>query len=389
MAFNKRINDLVAADLDALKAATVREGKTIEYKERISIETDDNKRKFLALVASFSNSSGGDIVFGIRAIDGVPKDLVALKNFEPDRDIRTLRDIVRAHIDPPLFGVEFKEISIEGGMVLVVRIPRGWGGSHMVTFNGDNRFYTRDANGCVKMNVSEIRSSFLQSESIAERIRRFRFERLNNIKSAEGVVTLVDGAKWVLHLVPVRAFEPGRLYDLRLVENVRGFQPMTVASGWNTTHDLDGIYAFESHQDKPSWGYSAVLRNGCVEVVQCFGGSRELIPNPHLEAQLMGAYANSIEWLPLVNGEPPVVVAVSLLDVKGRILAFGHRNPLFGMRPVRHDDLIIHDVLAQSFEAIRPAELLRPIFDAIWQACGMQRSFNFEESGIWKPQVWQ
>ena len=217
MAMEKQINAIVAEDLNALKAAAVREGKTIEYKERIAIETDDQKRKLLASVASFANASGGDIVFGIKAQDGVPKEILPLKDFDPDRDVRTLRDIIRSHIDPAPFGVEFKEVPIQGGLVLILRVPKGWGGPHMVTYNNDNRFYTREANGRVLMNVPEIRSSFLQREGLGERIRRFRFERLSMIKSGEVAVTVALGAKWVLHLFPLGSFEPGRQCSLTTV----------------------------------------------------------------------------------------------------------------------------------------------------------------------------
>jgi hypothetical protein len=168
MAIEKPLNEITESDLIALKTAVVREGKTVEYKRQITIDNDDRKRKFVALVASFANASGGDIIFGIQAEEGVPKEIVALSNFEPDRDIRTLRDLARAHIEPPVFGVEFKEVSVADGMALIVRIPRGWGGAHMVKF-GDHRFYTRDANGRVLMSVPEIRSSFLQSEAVSER----------------------------------------------------------------------------------------------------------------------------------------------------------------------------------------------------------------------------
>ena len=292
MAIEKQTSQIGATDIEALKAAVIREGKTIEYKQCVAISSDDQKRKFLASVASFANASGGDIIFGIKAEDGVPKEILPLKDFDPDRDIRTLRDIIRAHIDQPLFGIEFKEVPIDGGMVLVLRVPKGWGGAHMVTYNHDNRFYTRDANGRVLMNVPEIGSSFLQIKSLAEQIRYFRFERLSMIKSGEVAVSVADGAKWVLHLFPVRALSSGAPMRPSLVVNAMNFKPMVVRSGWRTAHDLDGTYAYEAIENGRSSGYSAVLRTGCVEVVQCFGGTQKLIPNPGLESSLMGAYAS-------------------------------------------------------------------------------------------------
>jgi hypothetical protein len=32
-----------------------------------------------------------------------------------------------------------------------------------------------------------------------------------------------------------------------------------------------------------------------------------------------------------------------------------------------------------------PTKLLRPMFDAIWNACGYSQSFNYTQDGEWKP----
>jgi hypothetical protein len=387
MGIPKQIAEITEQDLEALKAAVIREGKTIEYKERINIDSDDQKRKFVASIASFANAAGGDLVFGMQADSGMPKQIVPLQNFNPDRDIRTLRDMVRAHIDPPLFGVEFKEMPVQGGMALVVRVPRAWDGAHMVTYNNDCRFYTRDANGRVLMNVPEIRSSFTTTEIRADRIRRLRLERLSLIRSKELPVTLQDGAILVLHLFPMRSFEPGISYDLLPFVEGTSFQPMQVLSGWAHFHDLDGVYVADRMQDDSCRGYSAILRTGCIEVVQRTGPEK-LIPNPGLESSFLKFFPRCVTWLRALGIEPPVIVMLSLLDIGGHSLYFGSGRFMFERRLIKHRDLILHDVFVQTFET-PVAEILRPFCDSIWHACGLMRSFNFDEAGNWKPQNWE
>jgi hypothetical protein len=385
MAIPKQISEITEQDLVALVAASVREGKTIEYKERIALETDDQKRKFVASIASFANASGGDLIWGVKAENGVPKEIVALKDFDPDRDIRTLRDIIRAHIDPPLFGVEPKEISVRGGMVLVIRVPRAWDGAHMVTYNDDNRFYTRDANGRVLMNVPEIRSSFSAMDSLTARMHRQRFERLSAIRSNELPVTVQDGAKLVLHLFPLLSFDPGFRCDPTVLLQGKDFGPMRVMRGWAPTYDVDGVYVFETSDDGGSPGYSAISRTGCVEVVQCFGRER-WIANPDFESQLITFFPTASGWLRTLKIDPPVVAMLSLLDVKDHRLVSGMLRPLYS-RPIRQRDLIMHDVFMQTLE-VPAAEVLRPFCDSLWQACGLQRSLNFDSSGKWNPHRW-
>ncbi len=43
--------------------------------------------------------------------------------------------------------------------------------------------------------------------------------------------------------------------------------------------------------------------------------------------------------------------------------------------------------LSRTFDET-PDRVLRPICDAVWQACGLYRSFNFEEDSQFKPQRW-
>jgi len=384
MSIEKRLTEIAEQDLLALVPAGIREGKTIEYKEKLVIGTDEQKRKFVASVASLANASGGDLIFGIKADKGVPLGVEPLPDFEPDRDIRILRDIVRAHIDPPVYGVEFKEIPVQGGMALIVRVPRTWDGAHMVTYNNDNRFYTRDANGRVLMNVPEIRSSFTTREVLAERIRRFRLERLGLIRSNELPVGAQDGAKLVLHLFPLQSFEPGSHVDPAPVLKAGDFTPIQCHSH-SPVHDLDGVYIAEKDEDGLCRAYTAILRNGCLEVLQRFGRD-QWIPNPGLEVLMVEYLSKSTNCLRTLGVSPPVVIMVSLLDVEGYTLCCGMRF-MVGPRRIRQKALILHDVLIQDFDT-QPEQTLRSLGDAIWQSCGMMRSFNFDEAGKWMPQKW-
>lgn len=146
--------------------------------------------------------------------------------------------------------------------------------------------------------------------------------------------------------------------------------------------DLDGVYTCGGASGTGPDCYSAVLRNGCIEVVRWFRESGQWIPNPGLEELLLGEYAKAIGWLPLVAMDPPAMIAVSLLGVKGRTL---FSAPFEEMRAVRQEDILAHDVLDPKCEPINCGAVLRPVCDAIWQACGKLRSGNFTEAGEWHP----
>jgi hypothetical protein len=59
---------------------------------------------------------------------------------------------------------------------------------------------------------------------------------------------------------------------------------------------------------------------------------------------------------------------------------FRHTYP-----PVDRDDLLLPDVMVDEFGQ-QPATVLRPALDAIWQAAGWRRSFNYNKDGEWVEQ---
>jgi len=62
------------AEIDALVASGEPERRTIEYKLKLPAKDDDaDTREFLADASSLANAAGGDLIFGIRAKDGVPE----------------------------------------------------------------------------------------------------------------------------------------------------------------------------------------------------------------------------------------------------------------------------------------------------------------------------
>lgn len=169
-------------DIDALVADEVREGRALEYKEKLPGNSDGEKTELLADVSSFANASGGYILYGVREKrdadgkpTGVPESVDGLQGINPDSEILRLESSIRTGIDPRVPRVRTKPI--EGflqGPVLVMWIPKSWSSPHMVTFKNHSRFYSRSSNGKYALDVKEIRSAFALSESLPERVRRFR-----------------------------------------------------------------------------------------------------------------------------------------------------------------------------------------------------------------------
>lgn len=386
MFIDKRASQIVESDLAGLIAAEVREGKQIEYKLKLDLNNDEHKRKLVRGVASFATASGGDLILGMRAEDGVPKELVPLPGFNADQDILTMRDLIRSNTSPPVSGIEFQPVPLKGGSALLVRVPRSWNGPHMVTYKGEDRFHTRDQAGCVPMSVPEIRAAFTLSETVAERIRRFRVERLSAIRAGETAVNVEPGPKYVIHIFPLRSFEPGQRVSFDALYQKHLPQPLKTAAGHRYTHDLEGFYAYESVKDALPVGYALVFRTGAVEFVQCIIGNalkNRLIP-AGFESDLLRAYTCAVEWLHMMDMTTPWVFAVSLFDVDRFTLDFDALHRPMYVRAIRYRDLIIPETVIETPDAGLEAAV-RPSCDAVWQACGLERCFKFDKNGKFKP----
>jgi hypothetical protein len=392
MPIPKPLNDITEADLLALINAGVAEGRTIEYKRELLLGDDKQKRKLVISIASFANASGGDLIFGMEAKDGVPKRIAALAGFNVDKDTLTIRDIIRHHVDPPIHGIEYREVLVSGGATLVVRVPRSWTRPHMVTYGGENRFHTRDSNGCVAMNVPEIRAAFLGAKTEIQKLQSFRLDRLSSIRSGELPFRLMKGSKAVLHLLPIASFQPGFAADVNSLSDT-DLRPMVVASGWSTTHDLDGRYSFDKTQDGECLGYLFVSRSGCIEIVNCTILNRgrdnvAIIPNPYFESEFIEFLPQPLACVQKMQVEYPIAIGLTLFDVQGHQLSCGPMSRMLFARPVSYRDLLISEAVVDD-PRTAPPKILKPLFDSLWNACGLQRSLNYDDKGEWKPRAWR
>jgi predicted HTH transcriptional regulator len=161
------------------------------------------RKKFLSSVAAFANSSGGDLIYGMVAEKGRPIKLKALADLDADQASIRIRDLIRTGIAPTVFTAENPHAVplAKGGEALVIRVRKTWAGAHMVTYNGDNRFYIRHGGGRRLMDMPEIRSAFSLAENTIERIQRFRMERLSSILSGDAPCALGDKTAIVFHIV--------------------------------------------------------------------------------------------------------------------------------------------------------------------------------------------
>src|SRR5208282_6134552 len=101
----REFDAITKADIDSLVVNAVAERRTIEYKQQLPGNGDEEKREFLADVSSFANAAGGDIIYGITeqrdekdTPTGIPEKAEGLANVNADAEKLHLEEIIRSGI---------------------------------------------------------------------------------------------------------------------------------------------------------------------------------------------------------------------------------------------------------------------------------------------------
>lgn len=391
----KPLSEIKEDDLCALTDDQVPEGKSIEYKVSLPGNSDKDKKEFLADISSFSNSAGGHIFFGISESNGLPQELVGLEGIDPDGQILRLLNLLRDSIAPRIPGVNIRAIPIENkGPIIAIKVPRSCISPHMVTFAGISKFYSRNSAGKYQLDVFELRTAFNATHIEGERLRNFRADRISKVIANETPVPLDEGAKAILHVIPVNVFEAGIQYDLREFQLSRKEEDLAgidASDGRNFRFNFDGVLTFDRfYPPEPANTYLQLFRNGIIESVctSLFEPSYTppLIPSINFEKEIVGALGRFFKILNSLEIEPPFFIVLTLLNVFGYNLSTRSRvNMGRHVNLIDRNDLLVPEILVED-NTLSPETILKPVFDAVWNSAGQPQSPFYDPDGNWNPQ---
>jgi len=366
--------------LEQLVEQSIPEGRGIEYKRELPETNDAGTREFLADVASFANSDGGHLIIGISDLDGFANAVEGI-DFAHDEVIPKLDAKIQSSIEPRILGVGIRAIRLANGRsALVIRIPRSWNRPHMVTFKNLSRCYARNSGGKYQMDMNEIREQVIGGAAIAERVARFRRERVDRISADKGPVILGTGAKVILHALPFSSLQPGSSGAIPQLGDLNSFLNPLAESGWSHRINFDGLVTY-SHRDSGISAYLQVFRHGMVETVN----SRLLrvkhrdkeLPAQYLDQSILKAVADIKGLLRASDCEPPVAWMLTLSGVFDYEIVVSSVIPKVEELKIDREEVAVPEVLDIDF-TMEPREIARRLLDPVWQAGGWARSPTFE-----------
>lgn len=367
----QNFDEIGEADLIELVANGVPEGLHLEFKEKMYGSSDDQANEALKDISAFANMSGGHLIIGIREEGGIA---IQIKPLEGDIElfIQRIDNYLRDSFQPRIMGCRVKAIDVDGGRVIVVRIPRSWSLPHRVSARNRNRFYIRNSSGAHEASIEELRSMFNSGAALQERIDKFRADRLSRISQNTGPAPLSsDPGQLVVHVVPLASLAGGIEIDITQAASIPQIRPIR-SSSTSFRYNFDGFLVYRIGE--LCRGYTQIFRNGAAEGVDV-GIIRERQPHRILVGS--GVVECLKTWLPdtvsalSTLGVPaPFIILITLTGTSGTVL--GTRD-LERIVPeiIRDQSLHLPGIMVNSITEIDSSQrATKPAFDALWNAGG-------------------
>ena len=380
---NKQFEKIELADIHNLINNAVQESKTIEYKETFPGSSDSERKEFLADISSFSNTLGGDLLYGVTSEKGTPIKADGIKVVDVDGETLKYESIIRDGIDPRI-SISVRSLEVKDHrFIFIFRMSKSWSGPHRVVFKGHDKFYARNSAGKYSLDVAELRIAFNASQTLIDKINNFKTDRIFQLSANTTPIPFSRGAKIALHLIPYESFTPG--YSIDVTEVKSNKLPPIMCMGWSYRINLEGIVTYFGKPNKESNTYTQLYRNGIIEAV-C-GGILEpiqgkYIPSVYYEKKLIESLQIYMRLLKELNIATPIVIFITFIDIKDYKFTVNTNKFWDNDYTMDRDILQLPETIIDSYDT-DAIQILRPMFDLVWNAFGHERSYNFDEQGKW------
>jgi hypothetical protein len=389
-----------SSDVEELIRMRMPEGQRIEYKRELRIDTKSQKAEAAKDVSGFANAQGGLLVFGVAEDDSkepVPTEMSPL----PAAGLQTrLENLLDSTLEPvPDYRVS--TITVEDGVVIVVRVQAHAGPPVMVQGYGEYRYFRRSGTRTRPMTGAEVAAAHAAAERRLERVdnrlrglpllaRMFRPRSVDALRAGQEleykplatvVVASIDGPDELIgpQWMNGRAFE-------EVTDGYRGGNGSTIRRDHHFTINAHGL--IEEHIDRDIAADAArvlhrvaIYRAGAVEWAHRYREyqipSRSFADAAH-NALLYAAsvfdrvgYSGRVAaWVRIENAENAQLMIARDWDIDTRL----PQVEWIGTRC----EVVVDDLLAD------PTPTVRDAMDRIWQAFGINRCLLFDEQGNWR-----
>lgn len=364
----KSLDQIDAADLQALVEQQRAEGRRLDYKLELPGGGAEATKEFLADITSFSNTDGGDLILGIRDEDGTAAEVIGIPSEGLDNEITRIENMIRDGVEPRLPGFHIRTVALGNGrVVLILRMSASLVAPHRV--KASSRFHGRNSRGKFPLDVGELRMAFAATEEMPRKIRDLHNQAVLATSGKDMPTRIGEGPKAVLTVAPLSVLRDPR--DLEI--NQQNCVLPARDSGANTfVIGLDGMVV---HSTGPAahavrtWAINH--RRGFVDFAwQLAGGGMEgvqYIPRANVEKELRGAATRAYARLLEHGIEGTWTVMATLVGVGG--FRVGYRPP-DGFNEMTEPSWMADAYLGEVVSDAIDDATVQPLIEAFWRLFG-------------------
>jgi len=309
MLFKKPLFKLDYLEVEKLKVNKIPESEILDYKNEFH-ENDKHKDNLLKEVTSFSNSSGGFLIYGIEETGkgGYPKEILGIdKNINLER----WEQIIISNIRPRI-SVQFKKIDIPDSekIVLIIRIPEGQNQPYYN--NNNNKFYKRYNFEAKEMDEHEIEALYQKRFFGVGILAKYVDDTIifNRSLSSSDPIKQIDGH---IIITPLKVNE--KIFDTSNIQELN-FDPNNIRYEPNPKDlYLHGIASPSKYGIKWKDPYRSQLleihRNGFIHYMKDYGSF-----NDELQLKILWDYGLAVDLLQTIQFSSLIY---STLDFIGKV----------------------------------------------------------------------
>lgn len=401
--FDKNIDQIDEEDLQFLIEDQTPESRTLEYKSELNLQKDNNKIEFAKDISSFANSAGGLIIYGMaegknEGNKGKPETLCGFNPDPIDEDEfkRKVYQILQTNISPKIPSLNTHFVPLKNGKkAFLVDVPKSFVAPHIV--KKEHRFYHRDDAMRHHMDEQELKTAFIASENVTEKIKRFREKRIMDILANEGPVNVTSEGALFYHIIPLNALESNQYIDLHNLRKKPKIEE--ILYNWSTRkrrYNLDGFCAYR--ETKIAKQYFQFFNSGIIEyfdarLLKPTFKKENTICSDVIECRISITILDFLELQDLFEIYYPRIVMVNLVKVKDYKLTIDKNFNSLSAFSIDRDIVQLPEIIIEEHPQNTPNEaksgifelskMLKPVFDAIWQSAGESKSGYYDSEDTW------
>lgn len=398
---NKPLNEITKDDLQWLIDNQIPEDKTTEYKSKLEISNDENKRKLLERITAFANADGGDLIYGIKEDENkLPAEIVGvIRASEYDQTIQTITNIMSVKIRPRINDIDFAKVDLGNeDVAVIIRIRSSIFSPHAVFDGVKHSFHIRKSNTTFHMDVDELRNSFLKTENQSKRIREFIADRLVEIDANHYDYLNKEFPILVIHAIPITLFLRRENFAVKEINDAVRISGSDAFNRFCIQRvSFDGVRITNTKTTSGNQSFAFYFLDGTVEVagnndffyisedtgsISC---GTKMIRSQILCSSIIKCITQIQEYYSVLQVKDSILIFISVLNARGYHMYNGRFGDYDSMaQAIDRDVVVLPETYIEQFSLLNQSDIpktLRPLLDSLWNASGHDRCYLYNDQG--------